>query len=183
MEHQSEIKTPQRIVVIGGNAGGTSFVAQARRRSQADIIVIERGPHIGYASCGLPYYLSGTIPERATLLPLSPSHFAKRFGVDVRTQSEVIAINRDKKVIEIADRESGRYFLSYDKLVLALGTKAIKPKIPGVDLPHVFTLQTIGDLDKISNCLAQPHLRHVTIVGAGFIGLEVAENLRKKISG
>lgn len=180
MEHQSESKTPQRIVVIGGNAGGTSFVAQARRRSQTDIIMIERGPHIGYASCGLPYYLSGTIPERGTLLPLSPSLFAKRFGVDVRTQHEVIAIDPDNKMIEIADRESGRYFLRYDKLVLALGTKAIKPKISGVDLPHVFTLQTIADLDKISDCLAQPQLRHVTIVGAGFIGLEVAENLRKR---
>lgn len=180
MEHQSESKTPQRIVVIGGNAGGTSFVAQARRRSQAEIIMIERGPHIGYASCGLPYYLSGTIPQRDTLLPLSPSLFAKRFGVDVRTQQEVIGIDRDNKMIEIADRESGRYFLSYDKLVLALGTKAIKPKIAGVDLPNVFTLQTIADLDKISDRLTQPQLRHVTIVGAGFIGLEVAENLRKR---
>ena len=180
MEHQMELKTPQRIVVIGGNAGGTSFVAQARRRSQADIIMIERGPHIGYASCGLPYYLSGTIAERDTLLPLSPSHFAKRFGIEVRTQHEVIAIDRDSKRIEVTDPESGSYFLPYDKLVLALGTKAIKPNLPGVDLPNVFTLQTIGDLDKISERLAQPQMRHVTIVGAGFIGLEAAENLRKR---
>lgn len=95
MEHQNAIATPQRIVVIGGNAGGTSFVAQARRRSQAEIVLIERGPHIGYASCGLPYHLSGAIPERETLLPLSPSLFAQRFGVDVRTQQEVVAIDRD----------------------------------------------------------------------------------------
>ena len=92
MEHQSTAsKTLQRIVVIGGNAGGTSFVAQARRRSQVDIVLLERGPHIGYASCGLPYHLSGTIPERDTLLPLSPSLFAQRFGVDVRTQHSVVS--------------------------------------------------------------------------------------------
>lgn len=180
MEHQSAIETPQRIVVVGGNAGGTSFVAQARRRSQAEMILIERGPHIGYASCGLPYHLSGTIRERETLLPLSPEQFAKRFGVDVRTQHEVIAIDRDNKRLEIADSVSGRYFLSYDKLVLALGTQAIKPNIPGVDLPQVFTLQTIADLDKMTARLAQAQLRHVTIVGAGFIGLEVTENLRKR---
>ena len=183
MEHPNEISGPQRIVVIGGNAGGTSFVAQARRRSQAEIILIERGPYIGYASCGLPYYLSGTIPQRDTLLPLSPGLFGKRFGVDVRTGQEALAINRDSKTIEIGDRKAGRYLLNYDKLVLALGTKAIRPKIPGVDLPNVFTLQNMSDLDLISDWLARPNLRHVTIVGAGFIGLEVAENLRKRKLG
>jgi len=123
--------------------------------------------------------LSGTIRERDTLLPLSPSSFAQRFGVDVRAQHEAIAIDRDNKMIEV-NASSGRYFLRYDKLVLALGTKAIKPKIPGVDLPNVFTLQTLSDLDKISDSLAQPQLRHVCIIGAGFIGLEVTENLRKR---
>ena len=183
MEHSNEIRAPQRIVVVGGNAAGTSFVAQARRRSQAEIILIERGPYIGYASCGLPYYLSGTIPQRDTLLPLSPSLFGKRFGVDVRTGQEARAIDRDSKTIEVIDRKTGRYLLNYDKLVLALGTKAIQPNIPGVDLPNVFTLQNMSDLDLISDCLAQPKLRHVTIVGAGFIGLEVAENLRKRKLG
>ena len=120
MEHPNEISGPQRIVVIGGNAGGTSFVAQARRRSQAEIILIERGPYIGYASCGLPYYLSGTIPQRDTLLPLSPGLFGKRFGVDVRTGQEALAINRDSKTIEIGNGKAGRYLLNYDKLAAVI---------------------------------------------------------------
>lgn len=169
-----------KIVIIGGNAAGLSMLAQTRRHTEAQIIVLERGTHVGYASCGLPYYVGGTIKERTDLLPLDPAVVHARFGADVRTEHEVLRIDTTERRLEVRTRVDGNvYQLSYDKLVLATGAKAIVPSIPGANLSGVFTLQTVGDVDAIREWMSQRKVRHVTVIGGGFIGIEAAENFRK----
>ena len=175
-------KAPLRIVIVGGVAGGMSAATRARRLSEdAKITVFEKGPYVSYANCGIPYALGGVIPDDASLILQTPGSLKSRFNVDVRTRSEVIAINRGAKYVTFRqiddDKESNH---SYDKLILAQGAQPVRLRLPGFDLPHVFTLQTIEDLLATRNFIETNNCRRAVIIGGGFIGLEAAENLHHR---
>jgi NADPH-dependent 2,4-dienoyl-CoA reductase/sulfur reductase-like enzyme/rhodanese-related sulfurtransferase len=166
-----------KLVIVGGVAGGASAAARARRLSEtAEIVVFERGPDVSFANCGLPYYVGGTISERDRLVLMTPQRFREWFALDVRTRSEVMSIDRTAKTVRVRDHAADREYVEpYDKLILAPGAAPLKPPIPGVDLPGVFTLRDLSDVDRI---VARMHqgAKRVVVVGAGFIGLELAEN-------
>lgn len=166
-----------KLIIVGGVAGGASAAARARRLSEdAEIIMIERGPDVSFANCGLPYHIGEVIPQRDKLLVTTPARLRERFRLDVRVRSEVEAVDRKRKVVRIHDLNSGRiYEENYDKLILAPGAAPIRPTIPGSDLPQVFTLRNLADTDRIKQAI-DGGVRRVVIVGAGFIGLELAEN-------
>ncbi len=170
-----------KIVIVGGVAGGASAAARARRLSEdAQIIVFERGPDVSFANCGLPYYLGGEIAERDKLLVVSPDRLRTRFKLDVRTRTAVEAIDRSAKTVRVRELASGRvYEESYDKLILAPGAAPMRPPIPGVELPGIFTLRNLQDADRIKAALDRS-VSSAVIVGAGFIGLELAENLVRR---
>jgi NADPH-dependent 2,4-dienoyl-CoA reductase/sulfur reductase-like enzyme/rhodanese-related sulfurtransferase len=166
-----------KLVIVGGVAGGASAAARARRLSEsAEIVVFERGPDVSFANCGLPYYLGGTIDDRDHLILMTPAHFRERFALEIRTRSEVIAIDRAARTVKAKNLASGEtYDESYDALILAPGAAPLRPPIPGIDLPGVFTLRDLSDVDRIKARMRSGGKRAV-IVGAGFIGLELAEN-------
>jgi NADPH-dependent 2,4-dienoyl-CoA reductase/sulfur reductase-like enzyme/rhodanese-related sulfurtransferase len=168
-----------KLLVIGGVAGGATAAARARRlNEQAQIILFERGEHISFANCGLPYYIGGLIEKRDSLLVTTREAFMKRYNIDVRVFSEVVAIHRDKKEVEVRDMVSGRiYKESYDKIILAPGAEPVKPKIPGMGLEGIFHLRSIPDSDRIKEMLDTRGPQSAVIVGGGYIGLEMAENL------
>nr|WP_279161801.1 FAD-dependent oxidoreductase [Plesiomonas shigelloides] len=171
-----------KIVIVGGVAGGASAAARARRVSeQAQIIMLERGEYISFANCGLPYHIGGTIPERQSLLLQTPESFKRRFNVEVRVCHEVMSIDREAKQLTVRNLQTGEtYQESYDKLLLSPGASPIRPPIPGFDNPKVLTLRNVPDMDKIIAALTTLSHQHVTVVGGGFIGLEVAEALRER---
>jgi NADPH-dependent 2,4-dienoyl-CoA reductase/sulfur reductase-like enzyme/rhodanese-related sulfurtransferase len=166
-----------KLVIVGGVAGGASAAARARRLSEtAEIVVFERGPDVSFANCGLPYYVGGKISERDRLVLMTPQRFREWFALDVRTRSEVVSIDRTSRTVRVCDHAADREYVEpYDKLILAPGAAPLKPPIPGIDLPGVFTLRDLSDVDRIVARMAQGAKR-VVIVGAGFIGLELAEN-------
>lgn len=166
-----------KLIIVGGVAGGASAAARARRLSEdAEIIVIERGPDVSFANCGLPYHIGEVIPDRNKLLVTTAERLRERFNLDVRANSEVQAIDRTAKTVRIHDLKSGKtYDESYDKLILAPGAAPIRPAIPGADLPHVYTLRNLVDTDRIKS-VVDGGVRQAVIVGGGFIGLELAEN-------
>ncbi len=166
-------------VIVGGVAGGASAAARLRRQDEeANIIVLERGPYVSFANCGLPYYMGGVISERDALLVSTPEKLQAEFNIDVRPLHEVLSVDREAKEVEVRDLEKGRtYRLAYDKLLLSPGAKPVVPPIPGVNEPGVFTLRTIPDIDAIVAHMAQRSVKDAVVVGGGFIGLEVAENL------
>lgn len=170
-----------KLLIVGGVAGGASAAARARRLSEdAEIIVFERGPDVSFANCGLPYYLGGEIKERDRLLVTTPERLRERFRLDVRTRTSVEAIDRTAKKVRVRDLQTGRdYEESYDKLILAPGAAPLKPPVPGVDLPGIFTLRNLFDTDRIQAELNRG-IRRAVIVGAGFIGLELAENFVRR---
>jgi len=165
------------LLIVGGVAGGASAAARARRLSEdANIVLFERGPDVSFANCGLPYYLGDEITERKKLLVTTPEMLRARFKLDVRTQSSVESINRSTKTVRVRDLASGReYEEPYDKLILATGAAPVRPPIPGVDLPGVFTLRTLQDTDRIKE-LMDRGVKHAVLLGGGFISLELAEN-------
>ncbi len=167
-----------KIVIVGGVAGGASAAARARRLSEdAEIILVERGPDVSFANCGLPYYIGGTIEDRSKLIVVTPQQLKARLRLDVRVRSSVEAIDRTAKSVRIRDLQSGReYDESYDKLILAPGAAPLRPPIPGIDSPGVFTLRNLEDTDRIKAKL-DDNVREAVVVGAGFIGLELVENL------
>lgn len=171
-----------KCVIIGGVAGGATTAARLRRNNeQAEIIMFERGEYISYANCGLPYYLGGTIRERDQLFVQTPKKFYNTLRIDVRINSEVIGINRDKKTVTVKDSKAGReYEESYDKLVLSPGAMAVRPPIPGIDAKGIFTLRNVPDTDEIKKFIDERKPSRAVIVGAGFIGLEMAENLHHR---
>jgi NADPH-dependent 2,4-dienoyl-CoA reductase/sulfur reductase-like enzyme/rhodanese-related sulfurtransferase len=171
----------KKVIIVGGVAGGASVAARARRLSEdAHIIVIERGSFVSYANCGLPFHISGEIAERDSLLVQTPQGLRNRFNLDVRTESEALRIDRDNKVLTIENLVTGEtYDESYDDLVLAPGAEAVSFPIPGIDREGHFVLRVIPDMDKIIAWNKQVEPRHATVVGAGFIGLEVAEQLTR----
>lgn len=169
----------KKIVIVGGVAGGASTAARLRRLDEtAEIIILERGEAISYANCGLPYYIGGVIEDRDELFLQTPAAMKERFQIEVRVQHEVLQINREQRQVVVRDLKEGRtYTESYDKLVLSPGAYPVVPNIPGVDLKNVFTLRSIPDTDRIKDYISNQPIRSAVVVGGGFIGVEMAENL------
>lgn len=172
----------KRLLIIGGVAAGASCAARARRLSEkTEIIIFERGKYVSFANCGLPYYVGHKIKTRSKLLLATPDYFRQRFNIEVRLEHEVTAIDRDKKTITVTDLKSDQeYTEQYDALMLAPGAKAVIPPVKGADIPGIFTVKTIPDTDAILDWLSRNHVKHATIVGGGFIGCEMAENLHEQ---
>ena len=172
----------KKLLVVGGVAGGASCAARARRLSEdAEIIIFERGPYVSFANCGLPYYVGNIITREEDLLVASPQLFKERFHIDVRTENNVRSINPKDKTIKVEDLKTGRiYQESYDALVLSPGSAPLKPKLSGIDLPGIFTLWTIPDTRLIIEWIQNRNVRHAIVVGGGFIGLEMTENLKRR---
>jgi NADPH-dependent 2,4-dienoyl-CoA reductase/sulfur reductase-like enzyme len=171
--------TSKRILIVGGVAGGASCAARARRLSEtAEIILFERGSFVSFANCGLPYYVGDVITDEKKLIVADAVLFRERFNIDVRLENEVIAIDRDLKQITVKNRTTGEsYQEAYDALVLAPGAAPLRPPLPGIDLPGIFTLRTIPDSRHIREWITTHQVKEVVIVGGGFIGLEMTENL------
>jgi len=172
-------QTALRIVIVGGVAGGASAATRARRMNErAEIIMLEKDDHVSFANCGLPYYIGGEIQNRAKLLVATPELFAKRFRIEVQTRHEVRAIDRAAKTVTVHDRnQDSEYPLSYDKLILAPGAAPLVPPLPGADAPNVYTLRNLVDADRINEAAKAMTSRQAVVVGAGFIGLEMVEQL------
>ena len=172
----------QRILVVGGVAGGASCAARARRLSEsARITMFDRGPYVSFANCGLPYHVGNIIKKEKNLLVATPELFRDRFNIDVRLESEVVAIDRAARTIEVSDLKSGNtYQESYDALVLSPGALPVRPNLPGVDLPGIFCMRTIPDSRRIRTWIKDREARHAVVVGGGYIGMEIAENLHRR---
>lgn len=170
---------PKKIIIVGGVAGGASVAARARRLSEeAHIIVVERGSFVSYANCGLPFHISGEIEKRESLLVQTPEGLKNRFNLDVRTLSDALSIDRENKQVKIRNLVTDEVYVeSYDDLVLAPGANVLRPPIPGLDRDGHFPLRWIPDMDAIINWNNTVEPRHATVVGAGFIGLEMVEQL------
>ena len=167
-----------KYVVVGGVAGGATAAARLRRVDEmSEIILLEKGKYISYANCGLPYYIGGVIEERSRLLLQTPESFGQRFRIDVRVEHEVTALFPEKKAITIRRGDGSEYEETYDKLLLSPGSTPVCPPLKGVDLEGIFTLRTVEDIDRIKGYLTEKKVRRAVVVGAGFIGLEMAENL------
>jgi NADPH-dependent 2,4-dienoyl-CoA reductase/sulfur reductase-like enzyme len=171
-----------KYIIIGGVAAGMSAAARLRRLDEkGEIIVFERGDYVSYANCGLPYYIGDVITERNKLLLQTPESFKQRFDVDVRVRSEVISVDTLSKNVRVrnilTNQENDE---SYDKLLLAPGGSPVKPDIPGSDHPAIHTLWTIPDTDRIKQLVDTGNVKSVLVVGAGFIGLEMVENLHAR---
>ena len=173
-------ETAPTILIVGGVAGGASAAARARRMNEkAKIIIFERDSYVSFANCGLPYYLGGEIQDRDKLLIAKPTLFMKRFRIEVRTRNEVTAIDRAAKHITVVDLDAGKsYEMAYDKLILAPGADPLVPPIPGVEAEGVFTLRNLEDTDRIAE--AMPEAQRAVVVGGGYVGLETAEQFRRK---
>lgn len=170
-----------KYLIVGGVAGGATAAARMRRLDEhAEIVLIESSAYISYANCGLPYYIGGTIKDRSKLFVQTPESFGVRFALDVRTQQTVTAVYPDEHTVEIRRADGSIYRESYDKLLLSPGAMPIVPKIEGADLPGVFTMRTVEDTDRIKTFVNEHKPRRAVIVGGGFIGLEMAENLHEQ---
>lgn len=169
----------KKVIIVGGVAGGASAAARLRRLDEdAEIILIEKGEHISFANCGLPYYIGEVIKEKEKLLVQTPEKMNARFTIDVRVNSEVTKIDVENKTVEILNiAENKVYTETYDKLILSPGAEPIKPRLPGIDSARIFTLRNIPDTYRIKDFVDETKPKRAIIVGAGFIGLEVAENL------
>lgn len=169
----------KKILIIGGVAGGASTAARLRRLDEAsEIIMFEKGSYISYANCGLPYHIGNVIKERESLLLQTPEAMFKKYNVDVRVDSEVTKIDRENKKVEVKKTKTGEiYSENYDVLVISTGSTPLKPPIEGIDSPGIFTLWTVPDTDEIKKFIRERNPRNAVVIGGGFIGLEVAENL------
>lgn len=168
-----------KLIIIGGVAGGATAAARARRLNEyAEIILLERGEFISFANCGLPYYIGGVIKKRDSLLVTTAKAFQERYHVDIRLFSEVTAIDRKNKQVEIKNFSTGEiYRESYDKLILSPGAEPVKPKLEGIELENIFSLRNIPDTDRIKEYVDNKKPKSAVVVGGGFIGIEMAENL------
>jgi Uncharacterized NAD(FAD)-dependent dehydrogenases len=171
----------KKVLIVGGVAGGASAAARLRRLDEEmEIIIFERGEHISYANCGLPYYISGVIAEREALLVQTPEGMKSRFNVDVRTFSEVTRIFPAEKAIEVQEANGKIYRESYDHLILSPGAAPVRPPIPGIDEIEALVVRNVTDIDRIKRSIDERQPRTAAVVGGGFIGLEMAENLQAK---
>lgn len=167
------------IVIVGGVAAGASAACRARRLDErAEIVLLERGPHVSFANCGLPYHVSGTIRDRESLIVQTAGELTRRFALDVRVEHEVLSIDRAAREVRVLDHRGGtEYRQPYDALVLCTGAEPSRPPIPGATHPRVLTLRTLGDMDAILAALQSPPVERAVVVGAGYVGLEMAEAL------
>lgn len=165
-------------IIIGGVAGGATAAARIRRADeQAEIVLLEKGKYISYANCGLPYYIGGTIAEREKLFVQTPETFGRRFNIDVRVENEVLAIDTKAKTVTVRRQDGTEYTETFDRLLLSPGSTPVKPPLSGIDLEGIFTLRNVDDTDRIKNYLTTHEVKDAVVVGGGFIGLEMAENL------
>jgi len=171
-----------KVLIVGGVAGGATAAARLRRiNEEAEIIIFERGEFISFANCGLPYHISGVIADRDSLLVQTPEGFRDRFKVDVRVKNEILSINREKKEVSVYDIKAGKeYRESYDYLILSPGAEPFKPNIKGIESKRIFTLRSIPDMDNIIKSIKEDNPMRAVVIGGGFIGIEVAENLLEK---
>lgn len=169
-----------KVVIIGGVAGGATAAARMRRESEdAQIVLFERGEYVSYANCGLPYYIGGTISERDRLFVQTVEGFVNRFNIDIRVKSEVTAIDLKSKTVTVLNRLTNEsYTESYDKLIVSTGAEPIKPPMPGIDNPKIFSLRNVPDMDHIKSYIDQHNPKRAVVIGGGFIGLEMVENLQ-----
>lgn len=168
-----------KVLIIGGVAGGAGTAARFRRQDEsAEIIVFERGSYTSYANCGLPYHIGNVIKERNALFLVTPEAMKKKYNVDIRVDNEVIAIDRVNHSVKVKRLTTGEiYDESYDKLVISTGSSPLKPPIPGIDSQGIYTLWTVPDTDTIKNFIKEHQPKTAAVIGGGFIGLEMAENL------
>lgn len=171
----------KKILIVGGVAGGASAAARLRRLDESlGIIMFERGSYISFANCGLPYYIGGTIQDRSALLVQTPEAMRSRFNMDIRIENEVMAIHPDQKSVTVRDIAADRiYEETYDTLILSPGSSPIKPRIPGIESPNIFTLWNIPDTDAIKNYVDDHQVKRAIVIGGGFIGVEMVENLHQ----
>jgi NADPH-dependent 2,4-dienoyl-CoA reductase/sulfur reductase-like enzyme/rhodanese-related sulfurtransferase len=175
------MKTARKIVIVGGVAGGASAAARARRVDEsAEIQIFERGPYISFANCGLPYFIGGEILDRAKLLIMTPEKMWARSRVHAHVNHEVLSIDRSTKTIQVRQPDGAAMEVSYDKLILSQGAKPIVPPLPGAELPHVFTLRDVPDMDRIVAFLETQGPKRAAVIGGGFIGLEMAEAFHRR---
>ncbi len=169
----------KQYLIVGGVAGGASAAARLRRLSEEDrVIMFEKGPHVSFSNCSLPYYLSGVVRRAEDLLMMTPEKFRKQYNIDARVNNEVIAIDREKKEVVVKNLLTGEvYSVSYDKLILSPGARPIMPPIPGIEKANIFTVRNVVDIEKLHNAIKETKPSRITVVGGGFIGIEVAENL------
>jgi NADPH-dependent 2,4-dienoyl-CoA reductase/sulfur reductase-like enzyme len=172
----------RKVLIVGGVAGGATAAAHARRLcEESEIVIFERGPYVSFANCGLPYYIGGEIVEKNELLVQTPEGLRSRFNLDVRVMSEVLEIDSKQKRIQVLNRISGdKYWETYDDLILSIGSRPLLPPIPGIDLPGHFTVRGIPDVEAINEWISKNHVRNAVVVGGGFIGLEMVEQLCKR---
>ncbi len=171
----------KKILIVGGVAGGASAATRLRRLSEEDnIIMFEKGPHVSFSNCALPYHLSGLIDEADKLVLMSPEKFKAQYNIEARVNSEVVSIDRKNKEIEVKNYLTGEiYKESYDKLILSPGAKPIVPNIKGLDKVNVFTIRNVVDIDKLNRFVKELNAKDIAVIGGGFIGVEAAENLRE----
>lgn len=168
-----------KYIIVGGVAGGATAAARIRRLTEdAEIVLFEKGEHISYANCGLPYCIGGVIEDRDRLFVQTPEAFGKRFNIDVRILSEVTAIDAEAKQVTVHTADGKEYVESYDKLLLSPGASPVVPPLEGIDSKGIFTLRNVSDTDRIKAYMAEHKVKRAVIVGGGFIGLEMAENLK-----
>ncbi len=170
----------KRTIIVGGVAGGATVAARlSRLGTEREIIIIERGEHVSFANCGLPYYIGGVIEKESSLLLATPELFRTRYGIDVLLRHEVYSIDPQQRTVGVTNLVTGEKIqMPYDELVLSPGAAPLRPPMPGVDLPGVMTLRTVPDANAIRRYIAEHKVRRALVIGAGFIGLEVAENLQ-----
>ncbi|MBQ7702961.1 MAG: FAD-dependent oxidoreductase, partial [Firmicutes bacterium] len=169
-----------KLVVVGGVAGGASAAARVRRLdAKAEIVMFEKGEHVSFSNCALPYHLGNVVPRSESLVLMSPGAFKRSHDIEARTMSEVVSINRDRKTVTVKDLlNNDTYEESYDKLVLAPGARPIMPRsIQGIDRDNVFSIRNVTDIIKVKSYVDRPEVQNVVVVGGGFIGIETAENV------
>src|SRR5690554_2755791 len=171
----------KKILIIGGVAGGASVAARARRLDEfADIIMFEKGPHVSFSNCSLPFHLSGMVESSDDLILMSPEEFLNQYNIEARVFNEVVKINREDKTVLVKNLVSEEiYEESYDELVISTGANPIVPKIEGAQDSHVFIVRNVVDIDKLNKFLKSPGIKDVAVIGGGFIGVEVVGNLAK----
>lgn len=171
-----------KVIIVGGVAGGATAAARLRRLDEnVQIIMIERSGFVSYANCGLPYYVGGTITDRSKLTLQTPQSFRNRFNIDARVRQEVVSIDRAAHTVTVRRLDDGtEYVEGYDKLILSPGARPVTPDLPGIDAERLFTLRTVEDTYRIAEFIERRQPRRAVVVGAGFIGLEMAENLRDR---
>ena len=169
-----------KTLIIGGVAGGATAAARLRRLNEdMEIVILERGDYISYANCGLPYYVGDVIKDREELLLQTPELMLDRYNIDVRVKSEAVKINKEKKTVTVKGPE-GQYEETYDELIIATGSSPLRPPIPGIDGEGIYSLWNVNDVDRIRAIVDKMHPKTAAVIGGGFIGLEMAENLHAR---